>query len=82
MVELDALMAEVAVNMRVILPEYVRINRAKRYFAAFKARLQILFLRFFRILYERVASYGFGLKQGRFGNTRQSVTKSALLNIK
>ena len=32
-----------------------------------------IFLRFFRILYERVASYGFGLKQGRFGNTRQSV---------
>ena len=38
MFELDALMAEVAANMRVILPEYVRINRAKRHFGAFGTR--------------------------------------------
>ena len=38
MYELDALMAEVAANMRVILPEYVRINRAKRHFGAFGTR--------------------------------------------
>ena len=55
MVELDALMAEVAANMRVILPEYVRINRAKRHFGASEAGLQILFLLDFRILCERVA---------------------------
>jgi len=43
-VELDALMAEVAAGKtRVILPEYVRINRAKRHFGASEAGLQILF---------------------------------------
>ena len=48
-------MTEVAARARVILSEYVRINRAKRHFGASEAGLQILFLLDFRILCERVA---------------------------
>ena len=44
MVELDALMAEVAAKTRVILPEYVRINRAKRHFGASEAGFTNLIL--------------------------------------
>lgn len=58
MVELDALMAEVAAEMRVILSEYVRINRAKRHFGASEASLPD-HTEFFRTACERVASYEF-----------------------
>ncbi len=81
MFELDALMAEVAAEMRVILSEYVRINRAKRHFGASEASYRII-PSFSGPYTKELHRIGSGIKQGRFGNTRQSVTKSALLNIK